>query len=164
MVRRATIQDAQRISEIIVYGWRFAYQGIISENFLYGELSVVKRYQSLLEVLKEEHGFYVYEENQVIRGMMVLSEPRNEEDAITCSELVAIYVEPAFKGNGVGTKLLEAAEQISRLNQKQAIRLWVLEKNMPSRQFYEKRGFISLNEILEMDKLKQNEIRYEKKL
>jgi len=164
MVRRATVQDAQRISEIIVYGWRFAYQDLIDESYLYGELSVVKRYQSLFEVLKEEHGFYVYEENQLIRGMMVLSEPRDETEAPTCSELVAIYVEPAFKGRGIGTKMIEAAEQISRVNQKSAIRLWVLEKNMASRKFYEKCGFLPLDKMMYMDKLKQNEVKYEKRL
>ena len=43
MVRQATMNDAMRIAEIVIYGWRFAYADLISETVLYKTLSVVKQ-------------------------------------------------------------------------------------------------------------------------
>lgn len=164
MIRKATLIDAQRIAEIIVYGWRFAYKGMIDDTYLYGELSVVKRYQSLSEVLSGEHGFFVYEEDGIMKAFVLVSEPRESAETSDYSELVAIYVEPQFKGMGIGQKLIAFAEELSLNNQKNAIRLWVLEKNEKARAFYEKCGFVQLNENMLLEKLKQNEVRYEKVL
>jgi len=43
MIRRAKVDDANRIAEIHVFGWRCAYRGIVSDEYLFGKASVGKQ-------------------------------------------------------------------------------------------------------------------------
>ncbi len=162
MVRQATMNDAMRIAEIIIYGWRFAYSGLISETVLYKTLSVVKRYNALIDVMNGDHGYYVYEEDEIVKGVFLVGDSREEGDSEETLELVAIYVEPAFKHQGIGTKLIKACEVIAKSRDKKEIKLWVLEDNTSSRAFYEKNGFNALAVTKKIDQLGLMEVRYVK--
>lgn len=162
MVRQATMNDAMRIAEIIIYGWRFAYSGLISETVLYKTLSVVKRYNALIDVMNGDHGYYVYEEDEIVKGVFLVGNSREEGDSEETLELVAIYVEPAFKHQGIGTKLIKACEVIAKSRDKKEIKLWVLEDNTSSRAFYEKNGFNALAVTKKIDQLGLMEVRYVK--
>ena len=164
MVRQATMNDAMRIAEIVIYGWRFAYADLISETVLYKTLSVVKRYNALIDVINGDHGYYVFEEGEIVKGVFLVGDSREEGDTEETLELVAIYVEPAFKFQGIGSKLIKACEIIANTRDKKEIKLWVLEDNIKSRKFYEKHGFECLTLTKKIDQLGLNEIRYMKKL
>ncbi len=164
MVRQATMNDAMRIAEIIIYGWRFAYSGLISETVLYKTLNVVKRYNALIDVMNGDHGYYVYEEQDIVKGVFLIGDSREEGDSGDTLELVAIYVEPAFKYQGIGTKLIKACEVIATSRDKKEIKLWVLEDNMSSRAFYEKNGFKNLAVTKKIDQLGLLEVRYVKNI
>jgi hypothetical protein len=43
MIRAMQISDASRAAEIHVFGWRSAYRGIISDDFLFNKMIVSKR-------------------------------------------------------------------------------------------------------------------------
>jgi len=43
MIRKATVEDANRLAEIHVFGWRFAYRNLISDELLFKKMNVVKR-------------------------------------------------------------------------------------------------------------------------
>lgn len=133
MVRKAQLSDAERISEIIIYGWRNAYIDFLGEEALYKDMSVVKRYKTLCSTLESDHGFYVYEENGIVKGFMRL-EQCTEHDEVNAMELVAIYVEPYFKGRGIGSKLIQEAEKIAT------------------------------GQVKRLEKFDQNEVRYVKKI
>ncbi|MCD4711883.1 MAG: GNAT family N-acetyltransferase [Clostridiales bacterium] len=167
MIRLANENDAMRIAELIVYGWRFAYSNIIDEKFLYKNLSVVKRYNSLIETLKNDHNFYVYEDNEIIKGIFLIGDSREEDDKNIENdniplELIAIYVEPAFKHQGIGSKLIEECETIAKSKDKSEIKLWVLEDNAIARAFYEKHGFELTDSKKKLEQLGVYEVRYEK--
>lgn len=53
-----------------------------------------------------------------------------------------LYMLKSFKGMGTGSKFLNKAEEIARLNCKEALTLGVLEINKPAISFYKNRGFI----------------------
>ena len=56
------------------------------------------------------------------------------------SEIMALYVMPNLKGQGIGKKLFTyVKEDLLEHNKKQMV-LWCLKDNMPSRGFYEKMG------------------------
>jgi hypothetical protein len=42
MIRKATEADIPRLAEIVVYGWRTAYRGIIPDNVLFNQRTVSK--------------------------------------------------------------------------------------------------------------------------
>lgn len=169
MIRLANENDAMRIAEIIVYGWRFAYSNIIDEKILYKNLSVVKRYNTLIETLEKEHNFYVYEDNEIIKGIFVIGDSREDEDKnvendnVTL-ELIAIYVEPAFKYQGIGSRLLEECETLAKSKAKKEIKLWVLEDNKVARTFYEKQGFELTDSRKKLEQLGAYEVRYHKSI
>ena len=163
MVRKAQLSDAERICEIIIYGWRTTYIDFLGEEALYKDMSVVKRYKTLITTLESDHGFYVYEENGIVKGFMRL-EKCTEQDEGDPMELVAIYVEPYFKGRGIGSKLIQEAERIATSQSQSEIRLWVLENNHSSRKFYEKNGYKATEHVKWLDKFDQNEVRYVKRI
>ncbi len=176
MVRQAQLSDAERICEIIIYGWRTAYIDFLGEEALYKDMSVVKRYKTLYTTLESYHGFYVYEENGIVKGFMRLEQctEQDEEEVDRAAvgfeeigrsipmELVAIYVEPYFKGHGIGSKLILEAEKIAAKQSQGEIRLWVLENNHSSRKFYEKNGYAATGHVKWLEKFDQNEVRYVK--
>lgn len=132
-------------------------------------MSVVKRYESLADILEKDHNYYVYEDDEIIKGFFLFGDSR-EEDEIRREhemdkfplELIAIYVEPGFKQKGIGSKLIAACEEIAKSKGKNEIRLWVLEENKSARQFYEKHGFEAANLTKKLDRLGVNEVRYRK--
>jgi ribosomal protein S18 acetylase RimI-like enzyme len=76
--------------------------------------------------------------------------------------LIAIYVEPAFKHQGIGSKLIEECETIAKSKDKSEIKLWVLEDNAIARAFYEKHGFELTDSKKKHEQLGVYEVRYEK--
>lgn len=164
MVRKAQLSDAERICEIIIYGWRTAYIDFLGEEALYKDMSVVKRYKTLYTALESDHGFYVYEENGIVKGFMRLEKCTEQDEEDDVGELVAIYVEPYFKGRGIGSKLIQEAEKIAASQSQSEIRLWVLENNHSSRKFYEKNGFVATDHVKWLEKFGQNEVRYVKRI
>jgi len=55
-------------------------------------------------------------------------------------ELSDFYVDPYFQHEGIGTSIMSEFEKTAK-NSKKNIRFWVLDKNEPAREFYEKIGY-----------------------
>jgi GNAT superfamily N-acetyltransferase len=56
--------------------------------------------------------------------------------ALDGDELAHLYVDPADRGQGVGSALLEEAKR----RRPQGFRFWVFQRNVAARRFYEERG------------------------
>ena len=82
MIRPANKNDAMRIAEIIVFGWRSAYGRIIDERILYKQMSVVKHYESLADILEKNHNYYVYEDDEIIKGFFLFGDSREEDEIV----------------------------------------------------------------------------------
>ncbi len=57
-------------------------------------------------------------------------------------EIDRLYMLKNFKGMGIGSKFMNKAEDVAKLNEKKALTLGVLEINKPAISFYNKRGFM----------------------
>ncbi len=164
MIRQAVEADCARLAEIHVYGWRFAYKGIISNEALIKDLSVEKRITEFKKNISEKkETTYIYEEHDIIKGFMTIGECR-DEDKNGSFELWGIYVEPTMKREGIGGKLLKRCEEMAIDLGKNEIYLWVLENNLVGRRFYEKNGYKEDGSKKEIEKFKVMEIRYHKNL
>lgn len=164
MIRKAEIDDASRIAEIQISGWRYAYKGIIDDIILFRKLNIEKKSQMIRETLREgKEEWFAYEENGIIKGMMIIGKSRDEEKS-DCFELCAIYVEPLMIRNGIGKKMLEYFEETGKNRGFKEYIVWVLEKNIIGRSFYEKNGYKPDGKKLEIEKLNAVEIRYCKKI
>ena len=113
MVRTVEPSDIPRLAEIHVYGWRYAYRGIVPA--------------------------LVWDDG-LLKGFVIHNTSR-DDDARQAHEVQAIYVEPAFVREGVGSALLRAAEWAGTDLGRPECKLWVLEGNTRGRSFYEKNGY-----------------------
>ncbi|OBF53022.1 acetyltransferase [Mycobacterium sp. 852002-53434_SCH5985345] len=140
-VRAAVPADAYEVACLHVRSWRSAFPGLIAQDYL----------DSLTpEALADRYTFgrvglrmpstLVAVEGSAIRGFATTGLCR-ESDLPNFGELMALYVDPAYLGAGVGISLMTAArERLRRLGVDGAV-LWALEGNTEARRFYECGGW-----------------------
>lgn len=140
MIRYAQSEDLSRIAEIIVFGKRVAYRSIFQDDVgsfhQLQVLDVIREYQKTPPFLKNMLLF----DDGIIKGVINGKDypENNRDDEI---ELCDFYVEPFFKGQGVGRKLLDYFCSEARKKEKKKVYLWVIEENKSARRFYERNGF-----------------------
>lgn len=137
MVRKARAEDAPRIAEMTVFGKRTAYRSIFqNDRVSFHEIRVVplyERYQNDPDLL---NGMLVYDDG-IVKGVI------DRVDHGDSVELCNFYVEPFFKGNGIGRELIQTLIAQAREAGKKCVFLWVIKENHPARRFYEANGFVS---------------------
>lgn len=74
---------------------------------------------------------YVYDDGEV-KGFLSI---------MNSNTIAALFVKPELQGRGVGGKLIAFAKEMHP-----ALSLTVYSKNIPSRHFYEKHGFVQMSE------------------
>lgn len=172
MVRKATPEDADRIAEIHISGWRHAYRGIVTDEFLFAKLNVPRRAGNVRREIEAGAGEHsVAERGGLTAGFSVIGPSRDEDKAGPGNfELWAIYVEPALKRSGVGGELLAHCEAEAARRGMAEVSLWVLEGNAAGRAFYERHGYRPDGAVKELPRLPPagagvvKELRYVKKL
>ena len=126
LIRKASVEDISRIAEILVFVKRMNYRAIFRNDAVsFGEIQVipVAEQYSKPEILDS---IWVYEAEGIVKGLI----------RIVGKEVVELYVEHFFQGQGIGAKLIEFAKK-----EQEAKILWVLEKNTDAIRFYETHGF-----------------------
>lgn len=124
-IRRATEEDASRIAEILVFAKRMKYRSIFNDDaYSFGELQVIPVAKKYIE-----NGFldnmFLYDDG-IIKGLI-----RIEKE-----EIIELYVDHFFQGQGIGSELIEYAKENFSVNY-----LWTIEKNTDAVRFYEAHGF-----------------------
>ena len=142
MTRDAVPDDASRIAEIHVCGWRYAYRGIASDHELFTDRQVLKSVRSVQEGLADGDRILVFDDGSdgVLKGFAWHSFSR-DEDLPGAYEICALYVQPEFTRSGVGTALVKAVEEFARAEGRRQLLIWVVEKNIRGLEFYRKAGF-----------------------
>ncbi len=96
MIRKAEAKDASRIAEVHIFAWRTEYKEIISESYLYNEISVSGRIKDYIDRKENEiHEMYVYEDKNIIKGFMKIR-VAEDEDKKESFELWGLYIEPTM--------------------------------------------------------------------
>lgn len=140
MIRKAQTKDISRLAEIEVFGKRVAYRPIFQDDDgSFNQIqvgSIIEEYRQNPVLL--EH-ISVYDDG-IVKGIINWKDyPDNgRADEI---ELYCFYVEPFFKGQGIGRVLLQHLCDEAVKQHKRKIYAWVLKENAPARRFYERNGF-----------------------
>ena len=125
-IRKATIVDASRIAEILIFTKRMNYRSIYNDDKVsFGEMQVyplVKEYIENPDALKN---IWVYED-EFVKGIVHIEN----------KEILELYVDSFFQNQGIGSEILEFA-----VGQMGCQYLWVLEKNARAIKFYKEHGF-----------------------
>lgn len=139
--------DVRGIIRVHGLGWRAAYDGLLPDSVLQ-ELTVdpspeeIQEWQANLQANRE--GVLVaVDETETVRGFLDLRWGDSETKTFVGDDeagLRAIYVDPDYYHQGIGTALLERGlealpESIA------AVRLEMLQQNDLGAQFYEAKGF-----------------------
>lgn len=137
MVRRATLEDARAIAHVHVLAWRAAYEGIAEQERIAAQLEQRREEGWRRRIADPAFETLVAEEQGAAVGFATFGPGREAGSA----EISYCYVLPERWGRGVGRALVGEAER--RLWQQGfgRVTLWVLERNLAARRFYERVGF-----------------------
>ena len=125
MIRKATEKDASRIAEILVFVKRMKYRPIFKDDvYSFVELQVLPLAKKYTEDGIIDNMF-VYDDG-IVKGLI----------HIEGNEIVELYVDSFFQGQGVGSKLIEYAKEQFPIKY-----LGVIEKNTDAIGFYKAHGF-----------------------
>ena len=125
-IRQANEQDVSRIAEILVFNNRVNFYPIFQDDeYSFGELQVVTVADQYRKDKAALENTYLYDDG-VVRGLV----------RVENGEIKKLFVDTFFQRRGIGGKLIEFA-----IDEKQADRLWALEKNTGAIRFYERYGF-----------------------
>ena len=126
MIRKATLEDISRIAEILVFVKRMNYRRIFRNDAVsFGEIQVIPVAEKYSDP-KILENIFVYEAEGIVKGLIRIED----------KEVVELYVDHFFQGQGIGAELLEFAKKEFDVRS-----LWVLEKNTAAIRFYESHGF-----------------------
>lgn len=140
VIRQVKLKDIPSVVDIQIAGWKTAYKGIISDDFLKSmnkEEKIEKRKKDY-----NKNGFIVAELKNEIVGFCRYIDNNTyskELDYIDC-EILALYVKPNLKYSGIGTKMFEYVKNEFKSKNKHSMILWCLKENEPSKKFYKKMG------------------------
>ncbi len=140
IIRNIEEKDIPQVVDIQIDGWQTAYREIIDDEYL----DSMNR-ESKIEKRKKDYmnnGFIVAEyENNIVGFCRYVdsNEFSSDIDNIDC-EMLALYVKPDLKRNGIGKKLFEYVINEFKKENKRNMILWCLKENESSKKFYEKMG------------------------
>ena len=140
IIRNIEENDIPSVVDIQINGWKTAYRGIIDDNVL-NSMNREERIEKRRKDYKE-NGFIVAElDNQVVGFCRYIDSNKFTQDIsdVDC-ELLALYVKPDLKYNGIGTKLVQFVINEFKSKNKTKMILWCLKDNEPSKKFYTKMG------------------------
>ena len=163
-IRPATLNDAQSIARIRVQGWRFAYQGLISQDYL-DSLSVAEdaeRMRGYLSQLPQnspprrsesvqgssdgdKRSFMLAVRGDAVLGFCRFGAAPDPERAVPGGtlngRLHSLYIDPETLGQGIGHALMSHALSTFAAWGCERATLWVLEGNSRAISFYERQGW-----------------------
>ena len=140
IIRNIEEKDIPSVVDIQIDGWKSAYKGIVDDNIL----KSMNRNERIAKRKNDykENGFIVAElNNQVVGFCRYIDSNKFTQDIpnIDC-ELLALYVKPKLKYNGIGTRLFQFVINDFKSKNKNKMILWCLKDNEPSKKFYTKMG------------------------
>ena len=147
MIRRAvdSEDEAQALTEVHIEGWKWAYRGILPDQYLQSlELEHERRLQVWRRLLGQDvarFAVWVAEEGEELVGFASTGPSRAEGAPYAAAELYSIYLLERVAGTGIGHELLKSATHEMRKQGYLVATLWVLESNVRAKRFYEREGW-----------------------
>ena len=136
--------DRNAISRIYEESWRYAYRGIIPQDYL--DAIPKGRWAGHFD----NPGWYTMvcvEDGAFIgTGSFCRSRFARFPDA---GEVISIYFLPEYMGKGYGRELMKAVLRELKEQDFREVFLWVLEENRRARGFYESMGFRRTDDSME---------------
>ncbi|MCQ4924548.1 GNAT family N-acetyltransferase [Tissierella carlieri] len=140
-IRRARIEDAESLANIIVESWRSAYIDIIPKDEIVRFLDKERRQKQFEKFIQDDEIILLGTCDDIPSGL-VFANKDNDEGLERCGAIYSIYLLEEYWGKGLATKLMDEIINILKKEGCKRASLWVFESNIRARTFYEKHGFI----------------------
>ena len=111
MVRRATANDIEPVARINVDGWRAAYRGILTDEYLDATRPgdrVERVAQRLSEPDPSATLVAVAGDGNIgaYGGLSAVRDPGDQHPHLPTGELASLYADPAVRGRGAGSRCI----------------------------------------------------------
>ncbi len=147
-IRRANKNDSKTIADLLAKSQWFTYEKLYSKDYIQKLIdqyyNVQRIEQEIVSISEEWHGYFIAEMDGMIVGA-IGGGMTNEKSG----EVYVLYLDPAIRGKGIGTRLLNFFTKIQKHTygaKEQYVS--VAKGNDYAIPFYEARGFIFLQEEL----------------
>lgn len=138
--------DPYQISKVYEESWKYAYQGLIPQDYL--DSIPVGRWAAGIGNPNQKTLVCV-EDGQIV-GTSCFGSSRFEQ-FLGWGEVISIYLLPECMGKSYGKRLLETVVTELRKQGYANVFLWVLEENSRARHFYERFGFTLTTNFMETE-------------
>jgi GNAT superfamily N-acetyltransferase len=139
-IRHAGSADAAAIAQLHIASWQAAYRGMISDAFLDSQDLAARVLQWRSSVDDQNTFVLVAESAGALLGFCACGIARDSDARLNVWEIYNLHAAPERRGEGVGTRLFDAAVALGADNGAGELTLWVVEGNQPARKFYEHKG------------------------
>lgn len=142
IIRRATIEDSDRIAFVRITGWKQSYKGLMPDALL-DRLDMkadAERVRAVMADGSNRSLRFVVEQNGVVVGMGACGPARGNEGLRGQGEVYAIYLLDEVKRQGIGEAFMREMAKAMTAQGLTSLQVCVLENNAPARKFYEKLG------------------------
>lgn len=140
-IRRAVLEDASSLANIIVESWRSTYSNLIPKDEIIKYYDKDRRQRQFEKNIENEEIVLIGIYDSVPAGL-VFANMDNDEQIEDCGSIYSIYILEEYWGKGLGTGLMDEAVKILKDEGCKSVSLWVYEENNRAIGFYEKHGFI----------------------
>ena len=146
MIRHAEFADGRRIAQIHVASWQSAYAGLLPDDYLAGLDSELEQrtaqWEDWLSKDSDHRLILVAEDEQKVVGFAHAGPAGDKDLDGKAGELYAIYLDPACRGQGWGSRLMLAIQEYLQAAGFGQAALWVMTDNKSARDFYEYLGWL----------------------
>ncbi|WP_017415390.1 GNAT family N-acetyltransferase [Clostridium tunisiense] len=142
LIRYANLDDSAVLGKILSESSQAGFKDIIPDHILSDVFSVERRTERFISELSEgsPKTIIAFDESEPA-GLISFGKPRDDNSEKLCIEILRVYLLPKFWGSGISKELIEWGINEILKEGLTNIELWVLEKNIRARNFYEKIGF-----------------------
>lgn len=135
--------DKFAISKVYEESWKYAYQGIVPQDYL----NSIPKGQWTSHIEQPDRKNLVMVWDGIIIGTSSFGKSRMKE-MNGFGEIISLYFLPEYMRKGLGRLLLQAVVSELKKMGFDKVFLWMLEENRNARQFYEKCGFVQTERCL----------------
>ncbi len=151
------LDDIPEISSIYAQSWKKAYKGLINQNYL-DSLKYDFWVPLFEKSLKDGGPLKLIAATEKGRIIGALSYQKSQDKEFTgYLEIVSLYIHPEFFNKGYGGTLINSIKSMAEKEKNKGLFLWVMTENKNARAFYEKSGFMPLNDFISF-KISGNDI------
>lgn len=163
MIRLLKENDTEEICEIVNYNWKTVYSGYVNQKLLTEVGCLERKNRMKKDFFTGRLLNYVYECNGHAVGLLSMGDA-GDSDKKGEFEIYRIYVSRNYKNRGIGTKLLQFAEEEAFKKSYKEIVIWAFKENTNAISFYIRNGYVIDKEDYLCEPYLADAIRFNKKI